>query len=455
MPISKLGHKGGAFPVATKSTPARSHLPATTGKRLNKTSHQAKVGRAPHQITASASSVVTHRLYRGRLKQITKPPKAVKDWLKSPAVKARSASSVFKVPAELMSTLTSAKRVLVVGHPPPDGDSVGSAVGLHAALQLAGIEATVCCDYPVPGMLRGIDGKQSLTAADKLEGRFDTVIIVDGGDAKRLGPRMTQRVKDAKNAIVIDHHRSKVSAETLGRKEGASTQVWQNGHADAAALMVASVAEKLTKNLDLSDEEKTQVFGPLMTGVYTDTSQFAQLNTDPKSQSVFKYHFHSSLSNSLKAVENALSYQAPKESLEHINLHSTKERISAGAAEVTLLAVTDKTVKEAVKIGKKQDSKLLVDDLKGPVLNLLDELSSQKDRAILLFETPKGTAISTRCVEGNWARKLAEHLGGGGHDRSGGAFVPKPLVNVREDLSAWFEASVKKEQAQLKLRTSP
>ena len=79
MPISKLGNKAQALPLSKRSLGSKKTLATKASQRLSRSLATDSVGRAPRRINASLSSSVSHRLYRGRLKQVTKPPKTVKD----------------------------------------------------------------------------------------------------------------------------------------------------------------------------------------------------------------------------------------------------------------------------------------------------------------------------------------------------------------------------------------
>src|SRR5690242_11081362 len=66
------------------------------------------------------------------------------------------------VPPEVLTTLRSAKRVLVIGHTATDGDAVGSVLGLSRALRLLGKQVDSVIDDELSGQLRSIPGSDQV-----------------------------------------------------------------------------------------------------------------------------------------------------------------------------------------------------------------------------------------------------------------------------------------------------
>ena len=70
--------------------------------------------------------------------------------------------------------IRAARRIAVITHIRPDCDTLGSAMGLRAALEALNRETVVCCEDAIPekfGFLPGIEG---VTANP--EGSFDLII---------------------------------------------------------------------------------------------------------------------------------------------------------------------------------------------------------------------------------------------------------------------------------------
>lgn len=109
-----------------------------------------------------------------------------------------------------VAVVQGAQVAVVVGHINPDADALGSALGLAAALQSAGVQACATFDaepFAVPQSLRWLPHQELLRAPADCPQQPDTVIAVDCAAADRLG-RLLALAQAARAFLVIDHHRS-------------------------------------------------------------------------------------------------------------------------------------------------------------------------------------------------------------------------------------------------------
>ena len=105
--------------------------------------------------------------------------------------------------SELSSKLKKERKVALICHVRPDGDTLGSALALSLALNNLGIEAEVVCDDPVPSRFFFL--KEAQTIKNQLNGQFDALIAIDCADVMRLGSFADVFVRH-KNTYSIDHH---------------------------------------------------------------------------------------------------------------------------------------------------------------------------------------------------------------------------------------------------------
>ena len=103
--------------------------------------------------------------------------------------------------AEARKKLENADRLLVVSHTRPDGDAVGSLLGLGLALQEAGHQVQMVLADNVPAALKFLPGADQVVTAP--EGLFDMVIVVDSGNLERVGSALDGYGPVDLN---IDHH---------------------------------------------------------------------------------------------------------------------------------------------------------------------------------------------------------------------------------------------------------
>ncbi|HAB15945.1 MAG TPA: bifunctional oligoribonuclease/PAP phosphatase NrnA [Verrucomicrobiota bacterium] len=107
---------------------------------------------------------------------------------------------------ELLAALAEAHTVCIVGHVRPDGDCIGSQVGLALALENAGKDVTVWNADGCPEKLRILDPENRVKKPQP--GRqFDAVVATDCASFERLG-KCVDHIQDRKIFINIDHHAS-------------------------------------------------------------------------------------------------------------------------------------------------------------------------------------------------------------------------------------------------------
>jgi bifunctional oligoribonuclease and PAP phosphatase NrnA len=111
-----------------------------------------------------------------------------------------------KIIDRILEAIKGSDTLCVAGHVRPDGDCVGSQLGLSLALLNAGKK--VCCwnQDPIPQKLAFLDSKK-LMRAPEAGHQFDCVIATDSASLERLGT-VAECIKDHKRFINIDHHKS-------------------------------------------------------------------------------------------------------------------------------------------------------------------------------------------------------------------------------------------------------
>lgn len=151
------------------------------------------------------------------------------------------------------------KRLAVFLHIRPDGDAVGSALGMGGALAAIGAEADIYCADPVPEKFFFLAGAREISQT--FQGKYDAHIAVDCSDAGRLGA-LADVFFSAKETFNIDHHVSNAryaKFDFVGDKASNSENIF----ALYGELGIVPAAECATA---------------LLTGVITDSGNFAHAN---------------------------------------------------------------------------------------------------------------------------------------------------------------------------------
>jgi len=100
----------------------------------------------------------------------------------------------------IRTALQDAHKVLLVSHIRPDGDAVGSLLGLGLALKSTGKEVQMVLVDGLPRSFRFLKGSELVQRRPK--GEFDFSIVVDCSDLLRTGGVLGDRLPD----LNIDHH---------------------------------------------------------------------------------------------------------------------------------------------------------------------------------------------------------------------------------------------------------
>ena len=104
----------------------------------------------------------------------------------------------------IVSAIRASQTFLVVSHEGPDGDAVGSSLGMAAFLRAIGKEVTVHLADPVPEIYRFLPGAEAVTPTipDK---EFDVAFVLDVGEFRRAGSLFCN-FSNIGHIINLDHH---------------------------------------------------------------------------------------------------------------------------------------------------------------------------------------------------------------------------------------------------------
>jgi phosphoesterase RecJ-like protein len=94
----------------------------------------------------------------------------------------------------LVEVLRLADRILIASHVNPDGDSIGTLIGLGLGLESLGKEVILVNSDRIPSMYSYLDGASRILRPEQVEEVPDTVVLVDCTDVERVGPGITNHL---------------------------------------------------------------------------------------------------------------------------------------------------------------------------------------------------------------------------------------------------------------------
>jgi phosphoesterase RecJ-like protein len=169
-----------------------------------------------------------------------------------------------KIIDRILEGIQESRTICIVGHIRPDGDCVGSQLGLALALKVAGKQVACWNEDGLPQKYAFLDPDRILQKP-KRGGKFDCVIATDCASFERLGA-VGSCVARRKLFINIDHHASNTRYADLN---------WVSPREPSTGELIFRLAKvakwPITK----------RIADCLFTAVSTDTGSFQYPNTRP------------------------------------------------------------------------------------------------------------------------------------------------------------------------------
>jgi phosphoesterase RecJ-like protein len=296
-----------------------------------------------------------------------------------------------------------AQRILMITHVAPDGDAIGSLLGLGWLLWSQDKDLTLACEDPVPGVYASLPGADRVV--HHAEGTYDLIISLDCSDQRRMG-----QVYDGSLAAVplinIDHHVTNTLFGTLN---------WVDPTSVATAQIVLDM-------IDLFDWQMTPAVATcLLTGLVTDTRSFRTSNVD------------------VAAVRAALRLMEAGASLSEIARQALEQRPLASVRlwgqAFASLQLEDGILWTEVTRAMRRESGLGENGAAG----LANFLSGVREaRVVVVFtERDGGTVdVGMRSMPGIDVAQAALRLGGGGHPQAAGCTFVGTLPQARKQVLA-------------------
>jgi bifunctional oligoribonuclease and PAP phosphatase NrnA len=299
--------------------------------------------------------------------------------------------------AAIKERLGEAQKILVTSHVRPDGDAVGSLLGLGLALQNAGKSVQMVLADGVSSNFRYLAGSDQIRKEP--DGDFDTFISVDCADFKRLG-KLFQSYNSPD--INIDHH---ITNERFGKLNLVEGQ----------AVATAAI---LTEYLPEWGYEITQpIAAALLTGIITDTLGFRTANITPDA-----------LRQSAALMETGVD-------MSEVYMRGLVHRSFSAArywgAGLSKLQSSDGIVWSTLSLADRKVARYGGND-DADLINMISAIEDHKVGMIFVEQSDNHVKISWRALEqGIDVSPVAKHFGGGGHAAAAGADVLGTLEEIQ------------------------
>ena len=287
---------------------------------------------------------------------------------------------------QLKSLIDQADEIGVVSHVNPDGDNLGSSLGLARALRNYGKDVEVLGHDTIDNYLKFLPDLEYYK--NDYKDSYDLLLILDASEFDRIGDAQPV-AHNSKKTAVIDHH--------LGGKITSDLNII---HSDAPAT--CQLVYEIINKLDLPLDEKTASL--LFTGIVTDTGRFMYYDTNRETFDVAGKLIDAGADKDF--IYQALYQNKPIKTLKfETDLIANAEFMEN---KVFAIASKDKVDEFGVQMGDSEH-----------VVNILRDLEGI-EVAMLLKEYDNGEYKVSMRSKGIDIAKVARENGGGGHVNASG-----------------------------------
>lgn len=321
---------------------------------------------------------------------------------------------------EIGDLLSTTKRIAITTHMRPDGDAMGSSLGLYHYLIALGHKVKVVSPTPYADYLAWMPGANDIVVGpddmDLAQWTFegaDLIFCLDFGALHRIKD-LEKMVRNADGKkIMIDHHMDPEGFDDL--------RYW-----DQTASSTAEMIFRLMDDLGHLEHLSATVAECLYTGIMTDTGSFRFSSTTPAVHRMVATMMETGIN--VNAIYDQIMSNSSLERLKFIG-HCLTERLKVvPELKAAYMMVPKEVFKEYnVKTGE-------TDGLVNYALGIQDVnlgvLMTVQDQIVKLSFRSRGAVNSTI---------LAGHFGGGGHIYASGGKSELSLEETEKKFLALLE----------------
>ena len=310
--------------------------------------------------------------------------------------------------SETAEMLTRARRIVITAHENPDGDAIGSSLGLMHVLRGMGKEAVVLLDDDIPAIFKVLPGYDVI--GKPAEGQetvpADLLVILDTAP-DRIG--RVPDVTDVQAVLNIDHHRtnSGVAAYT---------------YVDDTRAATAEIIFDLVKELGVPFSREAAMC--IYTGLATDSGFFRFSNTTPHTMRAAAEMLECGVTaNEISEALEQKPYQVVKDTAEAVNM---AERFADGHAIGIFL--------DQVTTARMESTEGFIGAIR--VVEGVDVavvLKAKEERLCRVSMRSKGVDVS----------EIALSFGGGGHIRAAGCTLAMPFAEAKQAICSAIEQAIR------------
>jgi bifunctional oligoribonuclease and PAP phosphatase NrnA len=303
-------------------------------------------------------------------------------------------------------------RVLITTHVNPDGDAVGSMLGLAQLMGALGCSKVSCVLHdPVPKLYQDLPGAKTVLVQPKSVPEVDAVLVVDVASRERIGS-VLDPIGDGKRLLVLDHHLGDGMSGAIGCVDASFA---------ATGEMVAELFQLAEIPLSL------EAAHCLYVAQATDTGGYRYSNTSVRSHRIAASFLETGLEAApiCERIFNTMS-KATFALLRTIT--ANMDICAEGKLAHTYVTQEDLKAADATK-----------EDLDN-LVNFARNIEGVEVGALFCEREPGVCKVSLRAAPTLNAAEFLGGYGGGGHAAAAGATLEGPLAEVQQEMVARLES---------------
>jgi phosphoesterase RecJ-like protein len=318
----------------------------------------------------------------------------------------------------IVRRLQQAERPVLICHISPDGDALGTMLGLALALKRMGKHPDTTCQDPVPTTFHYLPGTDKVLS--KPTGEYDLIVSLDCSDVRRMGTPYQSLSPRSRNVLLvnIDHHVTNLNFGDLN---------WVDPTAVATAEMMLELMETMEVPLDVD------IATCLLTGIVCDTRGFRTANTLPKVTAAA-----TRLMEAGANLADITSRVFSQRSLAAVRLWAQALQETHMEGRILWSAVTQEM---RIKSGHNANADARLVDFLSDV--------NEADIAVTFTEKDSGEVyVSMRANRGLDVSRVAVSLGGGGHPQAAGCTLQITLQEAVDTVLPALQAMWREQTGQ-------
>lgn len=313
--------------------------------------------------------------------------------------------------AQALAFFRAHDRYLLVCHAHPDGDTLGSAIGLQVMLAQMGKEARVVCASEIPRRLRFLAGGAAQLAPLPQDLEAYTVVTVDVAAPGLLGDYEQLIGADGAAALALDHHGTHVpfAQRILCRPDLA-----------ACAELIFDLAQTAF-GYSISSPPPRALAVPLYTGISTDSGSFmysaVSWKTHQRAAVLLAADLrHYEICAQLYENKPLSEVRATRAAYDQMRLHCS--------GQVGIAVFTPQVMEQYALSEEDLDS----------VVNLIRGVEGVRIAVHAKYRAPDTYKISMRSDPGLDVSAVCRQFGGGGHPCAAGCTVSRQAPEEIEQM---------------------